>query len=107
MYWLSELFYDISWDKFNVPKKILSEKFDNSMIKLVEFFSTNYFQVYWNEISTEVIYVEKVPLEKSLSPEEIYLIINGAKPLVIEWDNRIWEDGADIPEYKKSEVWLK
>ena len=77
------------------------------MIKLVEFFSTNYFQVYWNEISTEVIYVEKVPLEKSLSPEEIYLIINGAKPLVIEWDNRIWEDGADIPEYKKSEVWLK
>lgn len=107
MYWLSELFYDISWDKFNVPKKNLSEKFDNSMIKLVEFFSTNYFQVYWNEISTEVIYVEKVPLEKSLSPEEIYLIINGAKPLVIEWDNRIWEDGADIPEYKKSEVWLK
>ena len=107
MYWLSELFYDISWDKFNVPKKILSEKFDNSMIKLVEFFSTNYFQVYWNEISTEVIYVEKVPLEKEISPEEIYLIINGAKPLVIEWDNRIWEDGADIPEYKKSEVWLK
>lgn len=107
MYWLSEIFYDISWDKFNVPKKILTEKFDNSLVKLVEFLSTNYFQTYWNDIKTDIVYIERFPLEKSLSPEEIFSIINGAKPLVIEWDIRIWTNDADIPQYKNTEVWLK
>lgn len=107
MYWLSEIFYNINWDRFEIPKEAFTTIFSNSIFKVVEYFSSNYFQVYWNEISTDVVYVEKIPLEESLSPEEIYSIINGAKPLVIEWDNRIWEDDADIPEPKKLEVWLK
>lgn len=104
---LNELFYNLSWKQFEITSADLTNYFDNSLVKLVEYFSTNYFQTYWNDILTDIVYIERIPLEKSLSPEELYSIINGAKPLIIEWDTRIWSDGADIPDYKKSEVWLK
>lgn len=104
---LNELFYNLSWKQFEITSADLTNYFDNSLVKLVEYFSTNYFQTYWNDILTDVVYIERIPLEKEISPEEIFSIVNGAKPLIIEWDTRIWSDGADIPDYKKSEVWLK
>ena len=104
---LNELFYNLSWKQFEITSADLTNYFDNSLVKLVEYFSTNYFQTYWNDILTDVVYIERIALEISLSPEEIFSIVNGAKPLIIEWDTRIWSDGADIPDYKKSEVWLK
>lgn len=104
---LNETFYNLAWNQFDITSNDLVNYFDNSLVKLVEFLSTNYFQTYWNDIMTDIVYIERIPLEKSLSPEELYSIINGAKPLIIEWDTRIWSDGADIPDYKKSEVWLK
>lgn len=107
MTFLNELFYELTWNQFEITSADLANYFDNSLVKLVEYFSTNYFQTYWNDTLTDVVYIERIPLEKSLSPEELYSIINGAKPLIIEWDVRIWSDGADIPNYKKTEVWLK
>ena len=104
---LNDVFYGLSWKEFQIDSCDLVNYFDNSPVKLVEFLSTNYFQTYWNDIKTDIVYIERIPLEKSLSPEELYSIINGAKPLVIDWDIRIWTNDAEIPEYKKSEVWLK
>lgn len=104
---LNETFYNLAWNQFEITSADLTNYFDNSLVKLVEYFYTNYFQTYWNDTLTDVVYIERIPLEKSLSPEELYSIINGAKPLIIEWDVRIWSDGADIPNYKKTEVWLK
>ena len=104
---LNETFYNLNWNNFEISTSDLVNYFDNSLVNLIEFFSNNYFQIYWNDIFTDIVYIERVPMEKSLSPEEIYSIINGAKPLTIEWDIRIWTNDADIPEYKKSEVWLK
>lgn len=104
---LNETFYNLAWNQFDITSNDLVNYFDNSLVKLVEFLSTNYFQTYWNDIMTDIVYIERIPLEKGISPEELYSIINGAKPLIIEWDTRIWSDGADIPDYKKSEVWLK
>lgn len=107
MTFLNELFYELTWNQFEIASADLTNYFDNSLVKLVEYFSTNYFQTYWNDTLTDVVYIERIPLEKEISPEELYSIINGAKPLIIEWDVRIWSDGADIPNYKKTEVWLK
>ena len=107
MTFLNELFYELTWNQFEITSADLTNYFDNSLVKLVEYFSTNYFQTYWNDILTDVVYIERIPLEKEISPEEIFSIVNGAKPLIIEWDVRIWSDGSDIPDYKKSEVWLK
>ena len=104
---LNKVFYELTWNQFQISSNDLVNYFDNSLVKLVEFFSNNYFQIYWNDIKTDIVYIERIPLEKEISPEEIYSIINGAKPLIIEWDNRIWTNDADIPDYKKSEVWLK
>lgn len=104
---LNQLFYNLSWKDFEITSADLTNYFDNSVVKLVEYFSTNYFQTYWNDILTDVVYIERIPLEKSLSPEEIFSIVNGAKPLTIEWDVRIWTNDADIPQYKNTEVWLK
>lgn len=104
---LNETFYNLAWNQFDITSNDLVNYFDNSLVKLVEFLSNNYFQTYWNDIMTDIVYIERIPLEKGISPEELYSIINGAKPLIIEWDTRIWSDGADIPDYKKSEVWLK
>lgn len=104
---LNETFYNLNWNQFQIGSADLSNYFNNSIVKLVEFFSTNYFQTYWNDILTDIVYIERIPLEKEISPEEIFSIVNGAKPLIIEWDIRIWSDGADIPDYKKYEVWLK
>ena len=104
---LNETFYNLAWNQFEITSADLTNYFDNSLVKLVEYFYTNYFQTYWNDIKTDIVYIERIPLEKSLSPEEIFSIINGAKPLVIEWDIRIWTNDADIPQYKNTEVWLK
>lgn len=103
---LNKTFYNLSWNQFEISTSDIVDYFDNSLVKLVEFFSTNYFQTYWNDTLTDVVYIERIPLEKSLSPEELYSIINGAKPLAIEWDIRIWTNDADIPDYKNTEVWL-
>lgn len=104
---LNQLFYNLSWKDFEIDSNDLTNYFDNSLVKLVEFLSTNYFQTYWNDVLTDIIYIERIPLEKEISPEEIFSIVNGAKPLVIDWDIRIWTNDAEIPDYKKTEVWLK
>ena len=107
MTFLNNLFYELDWNQFQIASADLEKYFNNSLVKLVEYFSTNYFQTYWNEIMTDIIYIERIPLEISLSPEEIFSIVNGAKPLVIEWDVRIWTKDEDVPDYKTHEVWLK
>ena len=104
---LNDVFYNLSWNQFQIASSDMTNYFDNSPVKLVEFFSTNYFQTYWNDTLTDIVYIERIPLEKEISPEEFFSIINGAKPLVIEWDIRIWTNDAEIPDYKKTEVWLK
>ena len=107
MTFLNNLFYELDWNQFQIASADLEKYFNNSLVKLVEYFSTNYFQTYWNEIMTDIIYIERIPLEKEISPEEIFSIVNGAKPLVIEWDVRIWTKDEDVPDYKTHEVWLK
>ena len=107
MTFLNEVFYNLNWNQFQIGSADLINHFNNSIVELVEYFSTNYFQTYWNEIMTDIIYIERIPLEKEITPEEIFSIVNGAKPLVIEWDVRIWTKDEDVPDYKTYEVWLK
>lgn len=104
---LDEMFYELFWDRFEIPENIFTNFFNNSMVKVVEFFSTNYFETQWNDALNGVVDVGIYPLEKEISPEEIYSIINGAKPLIIEWSISIWDEDDDVPDYKNTEVWLK
>lgn len=103
---LDELFYNLFWDRFEIPKENFTSFFNNSIVNVVEFFSNHTFETYWNDILTDVVDVGVYPLEKEISPGDIYSIINGAKPLIIEWTIMLWDEDDDVPEYKKTEVWL-
>lgn len=82
--------------RFTISTNAFTEFFDSSIVKLVRFFSDNYFVIGENEI-------EVFDLEKSVSPGQIYSIINGAKPLIIEVEEEL-PDGEFLPY--AYEVWL-
>lgn len=95
MTWLNEVFNNLKNGSFKIQKNIFAEVFDSSIVSLVKFFSDHWFNI------TDDI--EVFVLEKSVSPGQIYSIINGAKPLIIECEEEL-PDG-EIRPYAY-EVWL-
>lgn len=81
--------------RFTISTNAFTEFFDSSIVKLVRFFSDNCFV-----ISDDI---EVFAMEKSVSPGQIYSIINGAKPLIIEVEEEL-PDGEFLPY--AYEVWL-
>ena len=95
MTWLNEVFNNLKNGSFKIQKNIFVEVFDSSIVSLVKFFSDHWFNI------TDDI--EVFVLEKQISPGQIYSIINGAKPLIIEVEEEL-PDG-EIRPYAY-EVWL-
>lgn len=93
---LKETFENLKNGHFNISKSDFESHFKNSIVDLVKFFSNHYFNLGENEI-------EIYDLEKSVSPGQIYSIINGAKPLIIEVEEEL-PDGEFLPY--AYEVWL-
>lgn len=89
--------------RFSIPSNDFSGFFDNSITNVVKFFHTNLFVVELSsDNSTTDTYVRERFI-KEISPTDIYSIINGAKPLIIEY--RI-ESPHRKGEDFQCEVWL-
>lgn len=93
---LTTIFKNLKKGNFKISKNTFEKEFENSIVNVVKFFSNHYFGLGENEI-------EVFDLEKQISPGQIYSIINGAKPLIIECEEEL-PDGELHPY--AYEVWL-
>lgn len=101
---LNIVFENLRKGNFKISKNDFEKEFKNSIVNLVKFFSNNLFVVELSKdnISISDSYVRERFI-RDLSPSEIYSIINGAKPLIIEY--RI--EGSHLKgEDRMYEVWL-
>lgn len=101
---LNIVFENLRKGNFKISKNDFEKEFKNSIVNLVKFFSNNLFVVELSKdnISISDSYVRERFI-RDLSPSEIYSIINGAKPLIIEY--RI--EGPHLKgEDRMYEVWL-
>lgn len=100
---LINIFKNLEKGSFKISNHDFESQFKNSIVDLVKFFHTNLFAVELskdNSISDSYIRERFI---KELSPGEIYSIINGAAPLIIEY--RI--EGSHLKgEDRMYEVWL-
>lgn len=100
---LINIFKNLEKGSFKISKSAFEKEFKNSIVELVKFFHTNLFVV---ELSEDNFITDSYVRERfirDLSPSEIYSIINGAKPLIIEY--RI--EGSHLKgEDRMYEVWL-
>ena len=101
---LNIVFENLRKGNFKISKNDFEKEFKNSIVNLVKFFSNNLFVVELSKdnISISDSYVRERFI-RDLSPSEIYSIINGAKPLIIEY--RI-ESPHRKGEDFQCEVWL-
>ncbi len=100
---LTNIFENLEKGYFKISKEYLEKTFDNSIASLVRFFSSNLFVI---ELSSDNSITDTYVRERFIkdhSPTVIYSIINGAKPLTIDY--RI-EGPHLFGEDLQYEVWL-
>ena len=100
---LNIVFENLRKGNFKISKTDFETEFKNSIVNLVKFFSSNLFAVELSSNNTITDTYIRERFIKDLSPADIYSIINGAAPLIIEY--RI--EGPQLKgEDWMYEVWL-
>lgn len=100
---LKEIFENLKKGNFKISTLTFEKEFKNSIVDLVKFFHTNLFVVELSEDNSITDSYVRERFIKELSPADIYSIINGAAPLIIEY--RI--EGTHLKgEDWMYEVWL-
>lgn len=71
--------------RFSITSNDFIQFFDSSIVNLVKFFHTNLFVMELSEDNSITDTYVRESFIKELSPGEIYSIINGAAPLIIDY----------------------
>lgn len=100
---LTDIFKNLENGYFRISTNDFEKEFKNSIVDLVKFFHTNLFVIELSEDNSITDSYVRESFIKELSPGEIYSIINGAAPLIIEYR----KEGPHLKgEDWTYEVWL-